>query len=664
MGVFVKFFVSRRVLEPVVLACALSGASTLLQAAPQQFIVNFKDAKTPSLALVQQRVAQATGLQVTRSYGLIQKGSFVLQLEDAGRSPALIESALRALPSVKFAHPDYFLKALTDAPAPNDALFASAQAAYMGPVVSSNYAAMNMPAAWGIARGSAKVVVAVLDSGALFGHPELKGRYLPGYDFVRTVSAPTGQGVVSAGGSNDGDGADPDASDPGDASPTGMCGGLPTNSSFHGTAVASVVAANTNNGVGMAGMNGSVRILPVRISGQCGVARTSDIIDGMLWAVGETVPGIPVNPNPARVVNLSFAGGFGSLGCGDSAFAAAIAKLRDKDALFVVAAGNGSGAIESPANCDGAVAAGTVNAAGLKTGYSAYGPGSAGNTVLMTPSDANGSFLVASNSQNPDGTPNPNAHTVRLEAGTSFSAPMLSGLMALLLQVQPDFKPAQMLALLKQPVKPFPDSTLLSQCPSNFFGSQTTCACTTTTCGDGIISPVPALTQLRALSGRPVANVPFSMQLASGAPTLLDAGLSSRSNGDNLGLTYQWRQLSGPAYNLQNASTAVLQISAQTVSTASARFELLVKEGGTGLQHTAEVVVFSEGEAPVSERVLASDTTTGTASTGDSGSGGTVVSGSNGASGGGGGGALGLAWCYLALGLALLRRQAAVKLAH
>ncbi len=641
----------------------MASALPSVQAAPQQFIVNFKDASRPSLTVVRQRVAQATGLQVLNSYGLIQKGSFVLQLEDAGRSPALIEAALRALPSVKFAHPDYPLQALANAPTPNDTLFISNQADYMGPVVSANYAAMNMQAAWGIARGSSKVVVAVLDSGALFEHPELKGRYLPGYDFVRAVSDPTGTGTPRSGGSNDGDGLDADASDPGDAPPSGVCPGGFTGSSFHGTAVASVVAANTNNGLGMAGMNGSVRILPVRISGQCGVALTSDIIDGMLWSVGETVAGIPLNPNPAKVVNLSFAGGLSSLGCRDNAIVDAIAKVREKGALFVTAAGNGGGALESPASCNGSVAAGTVNSAGLKTAYSAYAPSTAGTTVLMTPSDANGSFLVASNNQNTNGTPNPSAHSVRMEAGTSFSAPMLSGLVALMFQLRPDFLPEQIIAVLKQTVKAFPPGNVLNGCPSNFFGSQTTCACSTSTCGDGIIAPVSALTQMRSFPGQvPVANVPFSLQAAGGgASTVLDGGLSSRSNGETSGLSYQWRQLSGPAYNLQGANTSVLQITAQTASTATARFELTVRDVGNSVQHAAETVVFSNGEAPASERVLPNDTSSGTASMG--GSSGTVVSSSSSGSSGGGGGALGLAWGYLMLGLVLLRRQAAVKLA-
>ncbi len=666
MPSFFKFCGALKILQPLVMACAAISSLPVAQAAPQQFIVNFKDANRPSLAVVQQRVSQATGLQVLGSYGLIQKGSFVLQLEDAGRSAAVIEAALRALPSVKFAHPDYPMKALANAPTPNDTLFSSTQADYMGPVVSSNYAAMNMQAAWGIARGSARVVVAVLDSGALFEHPELKGRYLPGYDFVRTVSDPTGTGGSRNGGSNDGDGLDTDASDPGDASPSGVCPGGFTGSSFHGTAVASVVAANTNNGLGMAGMNGSVRILPVRISGQCGVALTSDIVDGMLWSVGETVAGIPVNPSPAKVVNLSFAGGVGPLGCRDNAIVTAIAKLREKGALFVTAAGNGGGALESPASCEGSVAAGTVNSAGLKTAYSAYAPSTAGTTVLMTPSDASGSFLVASNNQNSNGTPNPNAHTVRLEAGTSFSAPMLSGLIALMLQVRPDFLPAQTVAVLKQTVKPFPPGTLLNACPSNLFGSQTACACTTSTCGDGIIAPVSALMQMRSLPGQmPVANVPFSLQAATGGvPTVLDGGLSSRSNGENAGLSYQWRQLSGPAYSLQGSSTSVLQISAQTASTATARFELTVRDDGNGVQHAAEMVVFSNGEAPAAERVLSNDTSSGDAGMGGS-SGTGVSSGTSGSGGssGGGGGALGLTFGYLMVGLILLRRQAAVKLA-
>ena len=82
-----------------------------------------------------------------------------------------------------------------------------------------------------------------------------------------------------------------------------------------------IVAAQANNGLGIAGVGGATRVLPVRVLGKCG-GFDSDIIAGMRWAAGLTVPGVPANPNPARVINLSLAGGSGC----SSAYASAIAE--------------------------------------------------------------------------------------------------------------------------------------------------------------------------------------------------------------------------------------------------------------------------------------------------------------------------------------------------
>jgi serine protease len=515
---------------------------------------------------------------------------------------------------------------------------------------SNRYASLRMRSVWGLARGSSSVVVAVLDSGALFDHPEMRGRWLGGYDFVSNVSPPTGSmSQLNEGGSNDGDGRDADASDPGDAAPADGCSTGQTGSSFHGTAVASVLAANTDNAFGMAGLDGSARILPLRISGQCGLARTSDILDAMYWAVGERVDGLPVNANPARVVNLSFAGGLGLLGCSDTLFEEAIARLRERNAVFVTAAGNGGGSLESPASCAGAVAAGTVDADGFKASYSAYGPSTDSSTVLMTPADAQGLFAVSGNQQLSDGRPNPDGHTVSQAAGTSFSAPMLSGVFSLLFQVRPDMTPDQAIALLRSSAKAFPPSGFVGQCfpPSAMVAVR--CACTQARCGSGIVSPLDALTQARAL--RVLANVPFSRVLAQSAPLRLDASLSSAANGGTAGLTYRWRQLSGPAYTLQGADSAVLQAAPGDAQSGLARFELQVNDAA-GNAHVAQMSVLTlSGSTPTaaqSEAAQASTTQPTAQSASPSSS--ALAGGDS-----GGGGSLRNAIVLLLLGLGCLR---------
>ncbi len=132
------------------------------------------------------------------------------------------------------------------------------------------------------------VVVAVIDSGML-PHPDITSRLVPGADLITSPSI-----------SNDGDGRDGDNTDPGDT-----CGGVP--SSWHGLHVAGTIGATTDNGLGIAGVDQRARVLPVRALGTCG-GWASDIADAIRWAAGLPVPGVPPNPTPAKVLNLSLGG--------------------------------------------------------------------------------------------------------------------------------------------------------------------------------------------------------------------------------------------------------------------------------------------------------------------------------------------------------------------
>src|SRR5205823_4685517 len=176
---------------------------------------------------------------------------------------------------------------------------------------------INLPPAWDVTTGSASLTVAVVDSGVV-PHADLAGRLVPGYDFISDASM-----------SNDGDGRDADARDPGDYGCNGAA------SSWHGTHVAGTIGAASNNGAGVAGINWSSKILPVRVMGKCG-GYTSDIVDGMRWAAGIAVIGVPANANPARVINLSL----GSDGACSSAFQSAVNDVIARGTVVVAAAGN------------------------------------------------------------------------------------------------------------------------------------------------------------------------------------------------------------------------------------------------------------------------------------------------------------------------------------
>jgi len=146
-----------------------------------------------------------------------------------------IVKRLQADPDVVWAQPNYIRRAQV---VPNDEEYG----------LQWHYEQINLPDAWDTTTGSDSIIVAVLDTGILSGHPDLAGRLIPGYDFVSSRSR-----------SQDGDGIDPDAEDPGDDPDN-------SSSSFHGTHVAGTVGAATNNSIGVAGVTWQTRIMPVRVT--------------------------------------------------------------------------------------------------------------------------------------------------------------------------------------------------------------------------------------------------------------------------------------------------------------------------------------------------------------------------------------------------------------
>ncbi|MEO0002779.1 MAG: hypothetical protein RLZZ22_471 [Pseudomonadota bacterium] len=194
---------------------------------------------------------------------------------------------------------------------PNDPLYGPSQWNLQPPAPGREGSA-NLPGAWDVARGGGApgqgVVVAVIDTGVR-PHVDLASRLLPGCDFVSDADI-----------ANDLDAQwDSDPSDPGDwvslqDIEKAVFSGCPVGpSSWHGTAIAGMIAAATDNQLGMAGMAPGARLLPVRVFGKCG-GYLSDIIAGVYWAAGLELPALsdamrapPLNPYPARVINLSMA---------------------------------------------------------------------------------------------------------------------------------------------------------------------------------------------------------------------------------------------------------------------------------------------------------------------------------------------------------------------
>ena len=414
------------------------------QGPSQRLIVKFRDRagvfgeRAVAARAVLQAAAARHGVQLTPLRQIATGGEVVRvqgrRLADAEFKALLME--LRGERLVEYVEEDRIMKALVT---PNDTRYSEQWDLY------ETTAGLKLPSAWDITTGSG-VVVAVLDTGYR-PHADLAGNIVGGYDFI-------GDTFVS----NDGNGRDSDASDPGDWYTTNQCGAGTgsSNSSWHGTHVAGTVAAVTNNGSGVAGVAYGAKVLPIRVLGRCG-GYTSDIADGIIWASGGSVSGVPANAYPAKVLNLSLGGG----GSCDSTSQAAINAARANGATVVVAAGNENtnASSSSPANCSGVVTVAAVGRSGSRAYYSNYGavvdvaaPG--GDTSTGT---SNG-ILSTLNS----GTTTPGADSYAFYQGTSMATPHVAGLAALLYAVKPTITPDQVESTLKTTARAFPGTC--SQC--------------------------------------------------------------------------------------------------------------------------------------------------------------------------------------------------------
>jgi len=358
-------------------------------------------------------------------------------------------------------------------------------------------AATRTDQAWDVTTGTAATVVAVLDTGVRYEHPDLATKLLPGYDFISDARI-----------GNDGDGPDPDASDPGDwidstdRATAFFANCTTTRSSWHGTRVSSLIGASSNEGVGMAGAGWSTRILPVRVLGKCG-GFDSDIIDGMRWAAGLPVDGAPMNPTPANIINLSL-GGDGNC---SAAYQSAVDEVAAQGTLIIASVGNQGIDPGTPANCNNVVGVGGIRHVGTKIGFSNLGPGTdisapGGNCVNDGPPFSDASpcvYAVQVAIDMGDTMPQAPGYTDRVSRpnfGTSFSAPLVAGAAALMHAVNPQLTPPQFTTLLQETASPFPTSSAttnrICRVPTTFVqGGE--CICTTATCGAGMLNTAAAV---------------------------------------------------------------------------------------------------------------------------------------------------------------------------
>ena len=433
----------------------------------------------------------------------------VLALPQAYRN-AQVQSMvdrLRADPTVEYAYVDVRDRLMA---VPNDPLFPQ-QTYLQAPGAAPLAASVNAPAAWDITRGTSTAVVAIVDGGLRFDHPDLAGRLLAGYDFVGADCTTGSNGCTTANQfatANDGDGRDADPSDPGDwvsasdaASNPVFTGCDTQDSSWHGTHIAGIIGAVGNNALGVTGLNWNATLLPVRVAGKCGGYR-SDVVDGMRWAAGLAVPNVPANTRPAKVVNVSL----GSAGtCATSAYNQAVIDVLATGAIIVAAAGNEDTVPILPAACPGVISVGGVRGDGTRAVYSNSG---AGLTIMAPAGDytsATNDRLVSSNNA---GRTTPVAYSSAGyyvgEAGTSFSTPVVSGVVSLMLSANPNLTSAQVTSILQSTARAFTSVAGYGTCVpggSNNPNNTTPCNCTTAACGAGYVDANAAVTRAFTMGG-------------------------------------------------------------------------------------------------------------------------------------------------------------------
>jgi serine protease len=469
-----------------------------------------------------QALAKRTGLgmNLRREISDTMLASTV-ELTDA--SPQQILERLRSDTAVEFAVPDR--RRFTQA-TPNDPLFGG-----QWYLQSTEVSAVNAVAAWDLELGRSGVVVAVLDTGILYDHPDLArgdagGKLLPGFDFVTGVNQ-----------ANDGGGRDADPSDPGDwINDSDKAGRLAftncevTGSSWHGTRVAGMIGALSNNAVGITGITWNSFILPVRVLGKCG-GTDSDILAGMRWAAGLATPGATTNATPARILNMSL----GATGACEQSYRSVIDELTALKVLVVISAGNDGTMVSSPADCPGVAAIAALRHAGSKVGFSNLGPevtlgAPGGNCVNVS----GGPCLFSLDTTSNTGTTTPATHTFTNQQttnlGTSFSAPIVSGIAALMLSRNANLSTSQMLARLREGAAPFPtsiaDAPTIADChvPVSTADLQLEqCLCTTLTCGAGMANAVNSV----IAADRPIAAIALPANVSAGQNVTLNAAGSA-----------------------------------------------------------------------------------------------------------------------------------------
>lgn len=333
---------------------------------------------------------------------------------DRRRATVLAKERLRAHPAVEFAELNYIRRATA---VPSDTFYN----------LQWHYPQMQLPQAWDVTKGSANIVVAVIDTG-ITAHPDLNDRDSGlGYDLISIPSIAL-----------DGNGIDSNPSDPGDQN------NQDGSSTFHGTHVAGTIGAETNNGQGVAGVDWNCRLMHLRVLGNGG-GSDFDIAEAIRYAARLPNSSGVLPAQRANVMNLSLGGpGFSQNNQN------AVNSARAAGVTVIAAAGNENSSQPSyPAAYAGAISVSAVTFNKAKAPYSNFGgtidvaapggdlgaddtgDGYADGVLSTLPDESNGTFSFV------------------FYQGTSMAAPHVAGLAALLLSLNPALSPDQVEQILE-----------------------------------------------------------------------------------------------------------------------------------------------------------------------------------------------------------------------
>jgi len=332
---------------------------------PDLLLVRFRPGTT---AAAKQRVLADAGVTVDHTIARI--GVVVVRVPPGRRDE--VEARLRASPSIAQAEKDAVVESLDTTP--NDTHW-SAQCGLRR---------VGLPGAWDRTRGATGLVVAVLDTGVDASHPDLRGAVLPGFDVVGNTTN-----------TNDVQG--------------------------HGTSVAGIIAARSNNAVGVAGICWTCSILPVKVLGDDGTGDMATLASGIVRAVDAG----------ARVINMSL-GGPASSAALDEAVAYAVAR----NVVLIAAAGNSG--VSTPfypaANPNVIGVAATDDADRL------YPWSNRGDWVRVTAPGCDPATALGNGYSN--------------FCGTSAAAPVVAGLAALAVSLQPSAARADIVRAISETADP------------------------------------------------------------------------------------------------------------------------------------------------------------------------------------------------------------------